>query len=93
MDEEPIEKKLVRIGNRGKVTEKFETALKQLNVPCTVIETLTKLKTSMPSLKSPVESSLQSKVIYKIIGPRCEACYVCRANSSSFDYSHERTQM
>ena len=38
--------------------------------------TLRKLKTTMPSLKPPVEKLLKSGLIYKITCPRCSACYV-----------------
>ena len=41
-----------------------------------MIMTLRKLKTTMPSLKPPVEKMLRSGVVYKITCPRCNACYV-----------------
>ena len=75
-DEEKEEKKVMKIEYRGKVTEKFESSLKRINVPCVIVKTIRKLKTSMPSLKAQVDSSLQSKVVYKIACPRCDACYV-----------------
>ena len=75
-DEEQDEKKMMKIEYRGKVTDKFETSLKRINVPCVVIKTIRKLKTSMPSLKAQADSSIQSKVVYKIECPRCDACYV-----------------
>ena len=75
-DEEKEENKVMKIEYRGKVTEKFESSLKRINVPCVIVKTIRKLKTSMPSLKAQVDSSLQSKVVYKIACPRCDACYV-----------------
>ena len=61
---------------RGKSTEHFARALHHCQAPCTVIMTLRKLKTVMPSLKPPVEKDLRSGVVYQITCPRCQACYV-----------------
>ena len=35
-----------------------------------------KLRTTMPSLKPPVEKMIRSGIVYKITCPRCTACYV-----------------
>ena len=48
----------------------------RIDAPCTVVMTLRKLKTIMPSLKPPVEKMLKSKVVYLISCPRCASCYV-----------------
>ena len=61
---------------RGKSTEHYAHALHKLEVPCTVVMTLRKAKTVLPSLKPPVEKELRSGVVYKIECPRCQACYV-----------------
>ena len=61
---------------RGKITEKFEHALKRIEAPCKVIMTLRKLKTVLPSLKAPVEKSLKSGVVYEICCSRCNSRYV-----------------
>ena len=61
---------------RGKLTEKFEHALKRLEAPCKVIMTLRKLKTVLPSLKAPVKKSLKSGVVYEICCLRCNSRYV-----------------
>ena len=61
---------------RGKCTEDYARALHRCNAPCMIIMTLRKLKTTMPSLKPPVEKMLRSGVVYKIVCPRCNACYV-----------------
>ena len=61
---------------RGKSTEHYAHALHNLEVPCTVVMTLRKAKTVLPSLKPPVEKELRSGVVYKIECPRCQACYV-----------------
>ena len=61
---------------RGKCTEDYARALHRCSAPCMIIMTLRKLKTTMPSLKPPVEKMLRSGVVYKITCPRCNACYV-----------------
>ena len=61
---------------RGKCTEEYAHALHHCSAPCSIIMTLRKLKTTMPSLKPPVEKMIQSGVIYQISCPRCTACYV-----------------
>ena len=61
---------------RGKCTENYARALHQCNAPCTIIMTLRKLKTVMPSLKPPVEKNIRSGVVYKLTCPRCKSCYV-----------------
>ena len=61
---------------RGKCTEEYASALHRTNAPCTIVMTLRKLKTTLPSLKPPVEKMMRSGVVYKITCPRCEASYV-----------------
>ena len=61
---------------RGKCTEEYARALHQIEAPCTIVMTIRKLKTTMPSLKPPVEKFIRSGVVYKITCPRCAACYV-----------------
>ena len=61
---------------RGKCTEEYARALHHCSAPCSIIMTLKKLKTTMPSLKPPVEKMIRSGVIYQISCPRCTACYV-----------------
>ena len=58
------------------MTEHYALDLHKINVPCRVVMTLRKLKTVLPSRKPPVERMLKSNVVYKIVCPRCEACYV-----------------
>ena len=60
----------------GKCTEDYARALHKINAPCTIIMTLRKLKTVLPSLKSPVEKMLKSELVYRLTCPRCSACYV-----------------
>ena len=75
-DQETEETRKILIQYRGKATDKFEESLKRIKAPVTVITTIKKLKTCLPSLKVPVDKLLQSKVVYKVSCSRCEACYV-----------------
>ena len=61
---------------RGKCTDHFSRALHKLGAPCVVVKTLRKLKTVMPSLKTPVVKEFKSCVVYQITCPSCQACYV-----------------
>ena len=51
-------------------------SLYRIQAPCTLIMTLRKLKTVLPSLKTPVPKMFRSGVVYKLTCPRCTACYV-----------------
>ena len=73
---EVVEKKLVCIQYRGRLSEKFENSLKRIEAPCKVVFTLRKVKTLLPSLKPPITKALKSGVIYQICCPRCNSCYV-----------------
>ena len=70
------EKKRIMIQYRGKCSEEYARALHKINAPCTVVMTLRKLKTVLPSLKAPVEKLIKSGVVYNITCPGCAACYV-----------------
>ena len=74
--EQELETRTIFIQYRGKVTDKFENALKRLKAPCKFIATLKKTKTCLPSLKQPVDKPLKSCVVYHISCPRCPSCYV-----------------
>ena len=56
---------------RGQVTEEHMKALKRFNTPCSVILTLRKMKTVLPSPRSDVEKVLRSPVVNKITCSRC----------------------
>ena len=71
-----VEKRMIFIQYRGKCTEDYARALHKIGAPCIVVMTLRKLKTVMPSLKTPVEKRLRSRIVYKMNCPRCDACYV-----------------
>ena len=74
--ESPIQKRMLFIQYRGKCTEDYARALHRANAPCMVVMTLRKLKTVLPSLKPVIDKPIRSGIVYKIICPRCEACYV-----------------
>ena len=61
---------------RGKCSEEYARALHCCSAPCTIIMTIRKLRTTMPSLIPPVEKMIRSGIVYKITCPRCTACYV-----------------
>ena len=71
-----VKKKLLFIQYRGKASEDFARALHNIKAPCSAVFTMRKLKSILPSLKPPVEKELRGSVVYKLICPRCSACYV-----------------
>ena len=73
---ESISKHMIFIQYRGKCTEDYARALHRLKAPCTMVMTLRKLKTVLPSLKPPVDKKIRSCIVYKFNCPRCGACYV-----------------
>ena len=66
----------LRVQYRGKCTEDYARALHKANAPCSVVMTLRKLKTVLPSLKPTVPKMLKSGVVYQITCPSCQARYV-----------------
>ena len=61
---------------RGKGSEDYARSLHKSRAPCTVIFTLRKLKTVLPSLKPAVEKNLRSGVVYRIQCAKCSNAYV-----------------
>ena len=64
---------------RGKCTDDYARALHKINASnasCTIIMTLRKLKTVLPSLGPPVEKMLKSGLDYRLTCPCCFVCYV-----------------
>ena len=61
---------------RGKPTDQLAMSFKKLNCPVKLIMTTRKLKTCLPSLKSPVPKMLLSNVVYKLKCPGCSSSYV-----------------
>ena len=70
--------RIVFLQYRGKVSDWFKSKLQLVdNVgKLNVIFTTRKLRTLLPSLKSPVPTNLKSNVIYRITCPGCSAQYV-----------------
>ncbi|XP_066911760.1 uncharacterized protein [Clytia hemisphaerica] len=75
-EDEEDDLKMFFVEYREKLSEELKHNLGKLKAPCRVIFTLKKLKTVLPSLKSSVEKSLKSGVVYKITCPRCNSCYM-----------------
>ena len=76
-EEEPaLQKKLIFVEYRGKVTEDFCRSLRKSDAPCQPVLTLRKLRTVLPSLKPAIEKRCRSHVVYKITCPRCRSCYI-----------------
>ena len=71
-----IPKHAIFIQYRGKCTDEFAHSLHKIKSPCSVIMTLRKPKTVLPSLKTSVEKHLRSGVVYKVECARCQAAYV-----------------
>ena len=69
-------KTLLFVQYRGKCTEAYAQSLRRCNAPCTIVMTLRKLRTVLPSLKPPVEKMIRSGTVYQIQCPCCQACYV-----------------
>jgi len=74
--EKQVRKKLLFIQYRGKCTEQYASDLHKANAPCTLVMTLRKLSTTLPSLKPKMEKNLRSGTVYSIKCPRCKSCYV-----------------
>ena len=73
--ENQVRKKLLFIQCRGKCTEQYASDLHKANAPCTIVMTLRKLSTTLPSLKPKMEKNLRRGTVY-ITCPRCKSCYV-----------------
>ena len=70
------DKFLLKVQYRGRCSDDYARALHKAQAPCTVVMTLRKLKTVLPSLKEPVKKMFKSGVVYKIVCPSCSASYV-----------------
>jgi len=67
---------ILRLQYRGRETDNLIRQLSKVSVPIRPVLTLRKLNTIMPSLKPSVPLSLQSRVVYHIECPGCQASYV-----------------
>ena len=71
-----IVKQNIFIEYRGIATDHIIKRLDSIGAPLQPVITLRKIKTCLPSLKSKIEKTLKSRVVYKIVCPGCNACYV-----------------
>ena len=78
--ERQFEKAFVFLQYRGKCTDDYARALHRLQAPCTIVMTLRKLRTVLPSLKPPIPKELRSGIVYQIQCPRCDTCSVCQTD-------------
>ena len=69
-------KHMFKIQYRGTVTDKFVKSLHEVKAPVIPVITIRKIRTFVSSLKVKVPEEIESRVVYKITCPSCEACYV-----------------
>ena len=75
-ESESIQKHLIFIEYRGKVTDDYCRVLRKIEAPCQPVLTLRKLKTVMPTLKPAIDKKVRNHVVYRITCPRCKSCYI-----------------
>ena len=75
-EEEDQEKKMFFVQYRGRVTDKFESALRYIKAHIKFIATINQTKACLSSLKQSIDKSLKSGLVYKSSCPRCPSCYV-----------------
>ena len=81
---------------RGSVTDHFIKKLKNTGTPLQPVITLCKIRTCLPFLKCTVKKNLKSRVVYKIVCPGCNACYVGQTSQhlitrfSEHKYKHNK---
>ena len=73
---ERLDKKMIFIQYRGKITEKYVEQLKKSGAPVNPILTMKKVSTELPSLKEKVEKVICSSVVYKFECSNCKVSYV-----------------
>ena len=71
---ESIEKSVIRLQYRGKVSDIFVKRLQNCGI--STIFTTRKLRTCLPTLKTDFLRYLTSRVVYEICCPGCNSCYV-----------------
>ena len=64
---------------RGNITQNFASRLKKL-CDIQIIFTARKLRTCLPSLKSPFDKNLKSHVVYKVTCNGCSSIYVSQTS-------------
>ena len=71
-----IVKQNIFIEYRGIATDHIIKRLDSIGAPLQPVITLRKIKTCLPSLKSKIEKTLKSRVVYKTVCPGCNAYYI-----------------
>ena len=74
--EERKKRLLIHLDHQTEEHQDYARSLHKCHAPCSIIITTQKLKTTLPSLKQPVEKHLQSEVVYQVECARCQAAYV-----------------
>ena len=74
-DRGQTEKPILLVQYRGHITDIFSKRLRK-TAPISVIHTTRKLRSALPSLKSPVSKELRSRVVYQIECSGCNSRYV-----------------
>ena len=69
-------KALFLVQYKGKISEDFARSLHKANAPISMVFTLRKLRTALVTLIPSVDKMLKSQVVYKIICPGCNSCYI-----------------
>ena len=75
INEKKEKRSIITLQYRGTKSDKFAKKLKHIS-NTTVIFTTRKMKTALPSLKSPIPKLLLSHVVYQITCPGCQSSYV-----------------
>ena len=55
----------IRIINITEINKEYARALLMINAQCTTVITLRKLKSTLSSLKPPIEKGLKSRIVYE----------------------------
>ena len=61
---------------RGIAIDWFIKSLKSIEASLQPVITLRKMRTCLPSLKNETEKNLKPRIVYKIVCPGCNACYI-----------------
>ena len=56
IEQEQIKKKMIYVQYRGKCIDNYVRELHKINAPCTIVMTICKLSTTLPSLKPQIET-------------------------------------
>ena len=64
---------------RGSISDRFARSVRGV-VPFNIVFTTSKLKTALPSLKTPTPNELRSRAVYEIRCPRCQSSHVVQTS-------------